>query len=64
MLYIVELYVWGGKYMKELMWRIFENSGHIESYLLYKGFIDCQGEKNEEADNEDSAHAGDSPKVL
>ncbi|HHW70286.1 MAG TPA: YqzL family protein [Clostridiales bacterium] len=50
--------------MKELMWRIFENSGHIESYLLYKGFIDCQGEKNEEADNEDSAHAGDSPKVL
>ncbi len=50
--------------MKELIWRVFENSGHIESYLLYRRFIDCQGEEGEEADNEDSARAGGSPTVL
>ena len=44
--------------MKELVWSVFEKSGQIESYLLYKTLMDCQGEENEEADDGDSACEG------
>ncbi len=50
--------------MEELIWRIFESSGHIESYLLYRSLIDCQGEEGEEVSDEDSTNPGNSPTVL
>lgn len=50
--------------MKELIWSVFEQSGHIESYLLYKTLTGCQGEEDEEADNGDSACKGSDPALL
>lgn len=50
--------------MEELIWRIFEKSGHVESYLLYKTLRDCRGKENEEVGNEDSACKGSGSTIL
>lgn len=50
--------------MREIVWGVFEKSGQIESYLLYKTFTYCQGEEDEEADNENDTYKGCDPALL
>jgi len=50
--------------MENLIWRVFEKSGYVESYLLYKTLMDCPGEENEEVGKEDSTCTGSSSTLL
>ncbi|NMA94879.1 MAG: YqzL family protein [Clostridiales bacterium] len=50
--------------MEQMLWSVFEQSGRIDSYLLYKTLTDCQREEDEEAINEDDACQGSDTALL